>query len=75
MEETYYRYEYDSYFEKIEKHPELDWYGIVHLRLLSRGNIKLNYVPYYMIAIMAKEHFDIFGLIDAGLAINYFETI
>jgi len=61
-----------SYFEDIQEHPELDWYDIVSLRRLSRGNVKLNDVPYYMIAIMAKEHFDFFNLIPAGLAINYF---
>ena len=64
-----------SYFETIDEHPELSWQDIVSLRRLSRGNVILNNIPYHMIAIMAKEHFDVFGLIDAGLAINYFETI
>jgi len=64
-----------SYFEDMQEHPELDWYDIVSLRRLSRGNVKLNNIPYHMIAIMAKEHIDMFNLIPAGLAINYFETI
>jgi len=42
---------------------------------LANKNINISHLEFRTIIFMAKEHIDMFNLIPAGLAINYFETI
>ena len=55
-----------------ERIPRMELSEIYHL---ANNNVKLKQLSFSAIMIMAKEHIDMFNLIPAGLAINYFETI
>ena len=44
-----------------------------HLEIEDLQNVKPEIIPYGTLKVLLKHHFDIFGLIDKGLAINYKE--
>jgi hypothetical protein len=54
---------------------ENDWFeGNIWMRYLFEGNIdklEIGFIPYYVIQKLLQLHFDIFGLIEKGLAISY----
>ncbi len=53
---------------------ENDWFGgNIWMRYLFEGNIdklEIGFIPYYVIQKLLQLHFDIFGLIEKGLAID-----
>lgn len=61
---------YDYFYDD----PENDWFdGNVWLNYMFEGNsdkTDLNFIPYYIVQKLLEWHFDVFGLIDDGLAIN-----
>ena len=54
--------------------PENDWFdGNVWMNYMFEGNLEkteIAFIPFYVIQKLAEWHFDIFGLIEKGLAVD-----